>query len=320
MLNSFLNLVESTVGLPQAPGIGQPTVGGEQSPDVSIIDNRFLMANHYIELNIRNVIGNVYEANVLKNILAYIENIALNADLEISDFCEDIVDIITQKKFYAKQRYSVDTPPEITDVVSFLSRIQAGYKDILWQTYFAFCANTKADPLTRQELLEYIRVINVLEKLLDAGEGLTTMSEVKALMRITPILPRAFAKTVSKTFAKTLAKTVFTGFSDSPMIISGESDTGLESGSVRPVGMGVVYSVKQTLEKYEMGEVAHIENVLLGESKERTYRVLDKTEESYESETETEKLESKDNQPPTGMRFSGRFQSKPLARWNSEST
>lgn len=64
-------------------------------------------------------------------------------------------------------------------------------------------------------------------------------------------------------------------------------------GRVRPLGIGDLKVVKQTLLAYVPGEVAHIENVLKGESKERTHRTLDRTETilftAEEETTETER-------------------------------
>ncbi|RWD30150.1 hypothetical protein [Mesorhizobium sp.] len=64
-------------------------------------------------------------------------------------------------------------------------------------------------------------------------------------------------------------------------------------GMFRPLGIGDLKVVKQTLVAYEAGEVAHIENVLKGESKERTHRALDRVENivftSEEETTETER-------------------------------
>jgi hypothetical protein len=44
------------------------------------------------------------------------------------------------------------------------------------------------------------------------------------------------------------------------------------AGRVRPSGVGELQIVRQTLKRYELGEIAHIENVLRGEQHERTFR------------------------------------------------
>jgi len=61
---------------------------------------------------------------------------------------------------------------------------------------------------------------------------------------------------------------------------------------IRPLGIGDLKVVKQTLLAYVAGEVAHIENVLQGELKERTHRNLDRTETTlFVSEEETKETE-----------------------------
>jgi len=60
-------------------------------------------------------------------------------------------------------------------------------------------------------------------------------------------------------------------------------------GLVKPVGFGEYNTVRQTLLRYEAGEIAHIENVLRGEYKERVHRRLRRLEEevTYEEERKT---------------------------------
>lgn len=66
--------------------------------------------------------------------------------------------------------------------------------------------------------------------------------------------------------------------------------------SIKPLGIGDLKVVKQKLKKYVAGEVAHIENVLRGEYKERKHRVLDRTEDILTVSTETEEETTKDTQ------------------------
>ena len=64
------------------------------------------------------------------------------------------------------------------------------------------------------------------------------------------------------------------------------------SGRIKPLGISDLKVVKQTLLAYVPGEVAHIENVLKGESKERKHRKLDRTETTlFTSEEETKETE-----------------------------
>jgi hypothetical protein len=66
--------------------------------------------------------------------------------------------------------------------------------------------------------------------------------------------------------------------------------------SIKPLGVGDLKVVKQKLKKYVAGEVAHIENVLRGEYKERKHRVLDRTEDIITTSNETEEETTKDTQ------------------------
>lgn len=65
---------------------------------------------------------------------------------------------------------------------------------------------------------------------------------------------------------------------------------------IKPLGVGDLKVVKQKLKKYVAGEVAHIENVLRGEYKERKHRVLDRTEDVLTVSNETDEETTKDTQ------------------------
>ncbi len=67
-------------------------------------------------------------------------------------------------------------------------------------------------------------------------------------------------------------------------------------GTVQPIGVGDLLVVRQHIKKYEGGEVAHIENVLDGESHKRTVRRAQETETTITVEEETSKEEERDTQ------------------------
>jgi hypothetical protein len=79
-----------------------------------------------------------------------------------------------------------------------------------------------------------------------------------------------------------------------PVVIGGLFDS--VRGEIKPLGIGDLKVVKQKLISYQLGEVAHIENVLRGESKERKYRVLDRTEQTLDVTQETSQETEKDTQ------------------------
>ena len=60
--------------------------------------------------------------------------------------------------------------------------------------------------------------------------------------------------------------------------------------------VGDLLMVKQRLKGYRLGEIAHIENVLSGEKRERNHRRLTRTTEDFFTEQETEKTTEKDLQ------------------------
>lgn len=65
---------------------------------------------------------------------------------------------------------------------------------------------------------------------------------------------------------------------------------------IKPLGFGDLKVVKQELLAYEAGEVAYIENVLKGETKNRVFRTLDRTETTLVSSEEELKETQRDTQ------------------------
>ncbi|MDZ4824116.1 MAG: hypothetical protein SH856_11710 [Flavobacteriales bacterium] len=63
---------------------------------------------------------------------------------------------------------------------------------------------------------------------------------------------------------------------------------------IRPLGVGDMRRVEQTLCCYKPGEVSHIENILQGEFKDRSTRRLRRTEETFIRSVETEETREKD--------------------------
>ncbi len=55
---------------------------------------------------------------------------------------------------------------------------------------------------------------------------------------------------------------------------------------VSPAGVADLLVVKQQIKRYEGAEIAHVENVLIGEKKARSHRQLERSEETFLTETE----------------------------------
>lgn len=66
--------------------------------------------------------------------------------------------------------------------------------------------------------------------------------------------------------------------------------------AARPVGIADLLVVKQRLKKYHLGEVAHIENILQGETRHREHKRTDRQEVDTTVEVETTKEEERDLQ------------------------
>ncbi|MGN9809469.1 hypothetical protein ACTMSW_08930 [Micromonospora sp. BQ11] len=67
-------------------------------------------------------------------------------------------------------------------------------------------------------------------------------------------------------------------------------------GRIRPLGIGDLKVVKQTLLAYQPGEVAYIENVLARESKSRVHRTLHRTQVTLVSSEEETRVSERDTQ------------------------
>lgn len=70
---------------------------------------------------------------------------------------------------------------------------------------------------------------------------------------------------------------------------------------VRPAGVADLLVVKQQIKRYEAGEIAHVENVLIGEKKSRAHRALERSEETFL--TETENTRTQETELETADRF-----------------
>lgn len=77
--------------------------------------------------------------------------------------------------------------------------------------------------------------------------------------------------------------------------------TGQTTGKVNQIGLQDLMMVRQEILKYEPGEIAHIENVLKGESKSKNHRKLHRTEETVFEESE--RSEEVENELETTDRF-----------------
>jgi len=95
-------------------------------------------------------------------------------------------------------------------------------------------------------------------------------------------------------------------------VAAGPSAVPTTHGSIAPAGIGDLLVVKQFLKRYEARELAHVENVLLGEFKERMHRRARTTEETITVETEVKREEERDQQ--TTERFELKMESSQIQK------
>ena len=161
-------------------------------------------------------------------------------------------------------RYTISNTPLVSDALPAQpSRQEAAILDQLR------IVETTPAPIAAQMLQSH------LEKLTDRGSMLVDDPEFQtALRKLTQVMPLNIAPILAK-----------------PGTLDVAPDVDV-SGRITPLGIGDLKVVKQTLLAYVAGEVAHIENVLKGESKERTHRKLDRTETTiFTSEEQTKDIE-----------------------------
>jgi len=75
-----------------------------------------------------------------------------------------------------------------------------------------------------------------------------------------------------------------------------------DTSLIQVLGMGYVNTIDQSLARYETGEIAHIENILQGESKNKSHRNLKRTEDFVET------FSSTTHESETDQRTSERFE------------
>jgi hypothetical protein len=68
------------------------------------------------------------------------------------------------------------------------------------------------------------------------------------------------------------------------------------TSSIRPIGIADLLLVRQEVKRYALGEIAHVENIMIGEVRRRIHREATRTTETVMVETEQTKEESRDLQ------------------------
>lgn len=150
-------------------------------------------------------------------------------------------------------------------------------KDRVWQNLFALIIILDYHPHILEEFTKILVMCNLLERIIAVAEHNNGDSE-NAIYNTFPneIIEAARASII-------LPQDLF----PLPPANKGDSPSKAEAKEwVEPYAIGDLQLVRQRLLRYELGEVAHIENVLKGERKETTQRKLNRVNESLTNASE----------------------------------
>jgi hypothetical protein len=151
----------------------------------------------------------------------------------------------------------------------------------LWPATRALIAENGGD-LVRDTTAGVLESLRAAQRL--AAQRLSRVGGTSALVNLDPVLkPVLDAGDLSSAAAATSAAT---GPFNEPY--SGSV------GSVRPLGIGDLLIVRDTLLGYEAGEVAYCENVMRTEHRERVFRQLDRVQTSFTTATQTTETSERD--------------------------
>ncbi len=151
-------------------------------------------------------------------------------------------------------------------------------RNLLWELLYALSADSASYPELREKVIMTLKVLNILESV----SKIISAFSLKQYVNASPLVPKEFFPGIIKDTSYRKYRSSDGVFPSTPYM--------------HPIGFGDLKVVKQKLVKYKMGEIAHVENVMKSEFRERKHRRLNRTEESYFSETETSTETEKDLQ------------------------
>lgn len=142
-------------------------------------------------------------------------------------------------------------------------------KDRVWQNYFALTIISESRPHLLEELTKTLVTCALIEKIIKHDENCHSVSAITATEEI---LETAISTIILPTEIFPL-----------PSASAGKSKI---TEWIEPYAIGDLQMVRQRLLRYELGEVAYIENVLKGERKETTQRKLNRVNQSVTNSSE----------------------------------
>jgi hypothetical protein len=158
--------------------------------------------------------------------------------------------------------------------------------DILWDTLYALAIAPASFPSLCERIIKILRMLHLLEN----KETIFSINDLWLISRALPLVPEKLFRLAPKPVYVPMAL-------EMERFDWNKQPQPLETlGCLRPLGIGDLKVVQQSLKKYEMNEIAYVENVMQREYKERKHRRLDQTQESVVTETESSVQEEKDLQ------------------------
>jgi hypothetical protein len=147
-------------------------------------------------------------------------------------------------------------------------------KERVWQNFFALTIMLDYHPHRLEEFTKILVMCNLLERIIVDAEHSNGGSE-NAIDDTSPNTSQEILEAARASII--LPQKLF----PLPPATKGDSPSKAEAKEwVEPYAIGDLQLVRQRLLRYELGEVAHIENVLKGERKETTQRKLNRVNES----------------------------------------
>ena len=153
----------------------------------------------------------------------------------------------------------------------------------------------KTDSSDHLALADAARGIAMVQEVLSTRAGGDVIALAAMARALLVAKPAALLRPAPSTVSTPIPSTADPLVVNQPTFLTPMTSVSVEL-QPRPVGFAELEVVRQQVLRYEAGEVAHIENVLAGESRERIHRTLDRTEDVSIFETETRRDESRNLQ------------------------
>ena len=222
----------------------------------------------------------------LKDVLTAFQECQMVLDNAISQ--EVIIDLETVKPIIEDMIANAGGR-ETTLGDQIVGRGRASFREFVADSIIALTILHQENLPIFENMVKYLRLMSLIEKVASEDKTLDAPGAIPQLLNQIVLLPNDIfplqptLRDVSE-LDKSLQKILQVAYS--PVV----------TGAFREVGVADLEVVEQEILRYEMGEIAHVENVLHGEQKVRTHRTMRRTEDYTFTETETTEKAEQDLQ------------------------